>query len=141
MNPLCPASQRYRCFLFLSDFSIPDFFRYANFCVFFVPDGFVCRQHAFVRQPHRICKKREAVCPASSFVNLSAMNYQASRRTSKQLHRLASANTPKMNKTNIPESIRFSQPGYRHAVSGRWRFLWTDYAMLLPGNLGSHSSA
>lgn len=59
------------------------------------------------------------------FVNLSAMNCQASRRTPKQLHRLASTNTPKMNKTNIPESIRFSQPGYRHAVSGRWRFLST----------------
>lgn len=44
-NPLCPASQRYRCFLFLSDFSIPGFFRYANFCVFFSPDGPVCRQH------------------------------------------------------------------------------------------------
>ena len=58
-------------------------------------------------------------------VNLSAMNCQASRRTPKQLHRLASTNTPKMNKTNIPESIRFSQPGYRHAVSGRWRFLST----------------
>ena len=75
LNPLCPASQRYRCFLFLADFSIPDFFRYANFCVFFYQMALVAFLPASsialpcFRSPATPSsqKKRESACPASSF--------------------------------------------------------------------------
>lgn len=74
-------------------------------------------------------------------LNLSAINCQTFRRTSKQYQNLIFCNKPRMSEKDIPESIRIGQSKYRHAIPRRWRFIWAGSTMQHHKSQGSHSSA